>query len=198
MEKNEQPPKRNEVLIGTIFCVLVLVIIKLAVSWRPTLDFNFHFSWPKFSYVSEVFADNIVPSSTLVVPPQIVVPPRQKSEVKIVKGIYLTASSAASVKKMDEIISLINKTELNAVVIDIKDYTGNILFDSKLPLVNELHTKRVVLKKIPELIKKLHENNIYVIARQTVFQDPVLAVAKPTWAIKAKSGGIWRDQKGLS
>lgn len=125
-------------------------------------------------------------------------PVRQKKDVGPVKGIYLTANSANSEKKMDAMIALINKTELNAVVIDIKDYTGYILYDSQVPLVNELKTERVVMKDVPALIKKLHDNNIYVIARQTVFQDPVLAKNKPEWSIKSKRGGIWRDKNGLS
>lgn len=114
------------------------------------------------------------------------------------KGLYLTAYSAGNHKKIDEIINLINRTELNAVVIDIKDYSGKILYDSKLKLANSLKTDENRLGDMAALIKKLHENNIYVIARQTVFQDPVLAEKKPEWAIKNKSGNLWRDHKGLA
>lgn len=128
----------------------------------------------------------------------VVMPIRVKKDVGPVKGIYLTASSANSPKKMDAMIALINKTELNAVVIDIKDYTGYVLYDSQVPLVNELKTERVVIKDVSALLKKLHDNNIYVIARQTVFQDPALAKAKSEWAMKSKRGGVWRDRNGLS
>ncbi len=115
-----------------------------------------------------------------------------------VKGLYLTAYSAGSPKKIDEIISLIDKTELNAVVIDIKDYSGKILYDSRIKLVNDLKTDENRLGNVKSLIKKLHAKNIYVIARQTVFQDPVLAEKKSEWAIKNKSGNLWRDHKGLA
>jgi len=128
----------------------------------------------------------------------VVLPPREKPPKQIVKGIYLTAFSADNPKKINEIIGLLDKTELNAVVIDIKDYTGYVLYDSQVSLVKELKTKKVALKNIPDLIKKLHDHNIYVIARQTVFQDPILAQKKPEWAIKNKQGGIWHDNKGLS
>ncbi|MFH2018755.1 MAG: putative glycoside hydrolase [bacterium] len=120
-------------------------------------------------------------------------PPKQT-----VKGIYLTAYSASLTSKVDEIIDLTKKTELNAVVIDIKDYSGKILYDSKVDLVNELQTDNNRIGNVPKLIRKLHNNGIYVIARQTVFQDPILAKKKPEWAIKSKRGGIWRDYKGLS
>ena len=106
---------------------------------------------------------------------------REKPARKIVKGVYLTASAATNPKKIAEIISLIKTTELNAVVIDIKDYTGKIF-----------------LRDASAFIQKLHDNDIYVIARQTVFQDPALALRKPDWAIKTKNGKIWKDNLGLS
>ena len=124
------------------------------------------------------------------------------------KGLYLTAYSAGSAKKIDEIIGLLEKTELNAVVIDIKDYSGKVLYDSKIKLVNDLKIDENRLGDVKSLVKKLHDKNIYVIARQTVFQDPILAEKKPEWAIKNKVGGLasakqggdglWRDYKGLA
>ncbi len=123
---------------------------------------------------------------------------KTKPAKREVKGLYLTAYSAGSAKKIDQIIDLMNQTELNAVVIDIKDYSGLVLYDSNLLWVNEFKTEDNRLGDVKALIKKLHENNIYVIARQTVFQDPVLAEKKPEWAIRSKTGGLWRDNKGLA
>jgi hypothetical protein len=123
---------------------------------------------------------------------------KSKPEKREVKGIYLTAYSAASPKVRAYAIDLINKTELNAVIIDIKDYSGYVLYDSELPLVNELGTEKHRLVNIRNIINEFHNNDIYVIARQTVFQDPVLAEVKKGWAIKSKYGGIWRDHKGLA
>lgn len=122
----------------------------------------------------------------------------KKPEAIIAKGLYLTASSAASPKKRAEIIDLIKRTELNAVVIDIKDYSGYVLYDSALPQVNELDTDHDTLKNVRTVIKDFKDNGAYVIARQTVFQDPVLAKTKPDWAIKTAAGSIWHDYKGLS
>jgi hypothetical protein len=121
-----------------------------------------------------------------------------KNEPQVVKGLYLTAYSAGSDKKITEIIQLLNRTELNAVVIDIKDSTGTVLYDSQLKLVNNLKLKDNRLGDLRKLIDQLHQNKIYVIARQAVFQDPALAEAKPDWAIKNQAGGLWRDSKGLA
>jgi len=123
---------------------------------------------------------------------------RVKTPEREAKGIYLTAYSAGSSKKLDQMIDLLNRTELNAVVIDIKDYSGKILYDSDVPLVNELQTEDNRLGDVGVLIQKLHDHDIYVIARQTVFQDPILAAKKPEWAIANKTGGLWRDNKGLA
>jgi hypothetical protein len=123
---------------------------------------------------------------------------RQKPQAIEAKGIYLTAYSAGSTSKIDSMIELIDNTELNAVIIDIKDYSGLVLYDSEVGMVNELGTEDNRLGDVVALIDKLHEHNIYVIARQTVFQDPVLAEKKTDWAIKSKNGGLWRDHKGLA
>ncbi len=124
--------------------------------------------------------------------------PKEKPSAQTAKGLYLTAYSAGNPQKVDEIISLLNKTELNAVVIDIKDYSGKILYNSQLFLVKKLGTSDNRLGDAKSLVKKFHDNHIYVIARQTVFQDPILAEKMPGWAIKSKSGEVWRDKKGLS
>ena len=115
-----------------------------------------------------------------------------------VKGIYLTAYSAGSPKKLDEMIDLIEKTELNAIVIDTKDYGGKVLYDSNIELVNEFKLENNQVGDLKAVINKLHEKGIYVIARQTVFQDPILAEKKPEWAIKRAGGNLWRDYKGLA
>lgn len=123
---------------------------------------------------------------------------RDKNPLTVVKGLYLTAYSAGNPKKIDEIIKLISTTELNAVVIDIKDYSGKILYDSGVATVKKIKAKDNRLGDVGKLIQKLHDNGIYVIARQTVFQDPLLAEKKPEWAIRSKTGGLWRDNKGLA
>jgi hypothetical protein len=115
-----------------------------------------------------------------------------------VKGLYLTAYSAGNPEKMKEIVKLVENTELNSIVIDVKDYSGNILYDSRVPLTKELDLKDVRIKDLPALLRLLRRQNIYSIARVSVFQDPQLAEKKPEWALKSKTGNLWRDKKGLA
>lgn len=116
-----------------------------------------------------------------------------------VKALYLTGWSAGNSKKINEIIGLIEKEKLNAVVIDIKDYSGYISYRSGIEDVSKYKAEQIMIDDADALLKKFHDKNIYAIARITVFQDPVLAVARPDIAIKNKATGkIWKDNKGLA
>ena len=126
----------------------------------------------------------------------------------VIKGVYATGYSAGSMKKVDYLIDLIKNSELNAVVIDIKDYSGYVLYDIQNADVTGYQTKEVQISRINQVIKKFHDAGIYVIARQTVFQDPVLAKARPDLALKNIRGlatstpiseaPVWHDNKGLA
>ncbi|HEX2729288.1 MAG TPA: putative glycoside hydrolase, partial [Rubrobacteraceae bacterium] len=54
-----------------------------------------------------------------------------------VKGIYLSAYSAGSAN-LEAYLKLLDRTELNAVVVDVKDVTGEVMYPSKVPLANEI------------------------------------------------------------
>ncbi|MEK7464745.1 MAG: putative glycoside hydrolase [Patescibacteria group bacterium] len=118
---------------------------------------------------------------------------------KEIKAVYATGWSGGSTKKMDYFIDLIKTTELNALVVDIKDYSGYIAYDIQVPDVIKYKAVEIKIPDLDELIYKLHKNNIYVIARLTVFQDPRFALARPDLAVKSKKTGLtWKDNKGLS
>jgi hypothetical protein len=128
------------------------------------------------------------------IPPQ----PQLENPPNIIKAIYLTSWSAGSKKKMDAVIDLIKTTELNAVVIDIKDYSGYITYGTELPLVHEYKAYELRTPYINALLKRLHDEGIYAIARLSVFQDPRLALARPELALMSSTTGAqWKDNKGL-
>jgi hypothetical protein len=113
------------------------------------------------------------------------------------KGVYATSSTASN-HRMEEIIDLIKKTELNAVVIDIKDVTGRIPFDTENDLINQVGSEKNIIKDIKGLIDRLHKEEIYVIARIAVFEDNFFPREKPELALKNSSGGLWHDNNGLT
>ena len=118
----------------------------------------------------------------------------------IVKGIYATGWSAGSTKKMKSLIDLIDRTELNSIVIDIKDYSGFVSYRTGIPEVAAAGAEKEIRIAAPNaLLKQLHEKGIYVIGRVSVFQDPILARAHPEWALKDQmTGEPWEDRKGLA
>ncbi len=121
----------------------------------------------------------------------------QRERVKV-KGIYVSAYVAGTGDMMDRIIEQMDQTELNAVVLDVKDDQGRITFAMDSPTVNEIGASKVFISDMSALMKKLKEHNIYPIARVVAFRDPYLAEQKPEWSLHVADGSIYRDNKGLA
>ncbi|MEB5792810.1 putative glycoside hydrolase [Staphylococcus hominis] len=113
-----------------------------------------------------------------------------------VKGIYVTSNSTQG-KKMDELVKFIKDSNLNTMVIDVKDDTGNITM--KLNTGNKQVDKNTLdIVDGKKLLKKLHDNNIYPIARIVTFKDTKLANDHPEWTFKNSDGSVWTNGKGDS
>ncbi len=135
--------------------------------------------------------------------PQKVAPPVfQVTHLKTpeaVKAIYMTSWVAGTRARRAELVKLIDETELNAVIIDIKDYTGRIAFavDDEEIMKSGAVEERV--RDIKEFIGTLHGKGIYVIGRISVFQDNFLTKKRPDLAVHRKSdGAVWVDRKGIA
>lgn len=115
-----------------------------------------------------------------------------------VKGIYLSAYVAGTESMINDIIDHIDQTEINAVVIDVKDDNGRITFRMNTPGVQEIDAVNAFIPDIESLMKRLKEHNIYTIARVVAFRDPYLPEKKPELALKLADGSIYRDNKGLA
>src|SRR3989344_5447118 len=102
----------------------------------------------------------------------------------VARGIYLTGWTAGSAARRPSLLALLQTRRLNTVIIDIKDYSGYLSYKVDHPLVAEIGANRNLKMGPPEdLIAALHERGVYVIGRLTVFQDPVLAAARPEWVL---------------
>ncbi len=113
-----------------------------------------------------------------------------------VKSIYMTQCVAGTPSLREKLVKLAEETEINSIVIDIKDYTGTVAFDFG---ENFSGGSGCRVSDLKEFVEKLHDKNIYVIGRVTVFQDPYYSKTHPELAVKKKSdGSVWKDRKGLS
>lgn len=108
-----------------------------------------------------------------------------------VKAVYLTANSAGSSAKVDNIIELAKKTELNTVVVDIKE-EGTVYYESTLDIVKK-DGKQIKYYNPEKVVKKFHDNGVYVIGRIVVFKDPVLAKNRADLAVKNTKGTLWLE-----
>lgn len=124
------------------------------------------------------------------------------SHVKLpqqVKAIYMTSWVAGTKSIRDGLVKLIDTTELNSVIIDIKDYTGTIAFEVEDESLEKYKAASNRIPDIKEFLEYLHSKNIYVIGRISVFQDPHFVKERPDLAVKqSKDGPVWKDRKGIS
>lgn len=113
-----------------------------------------------------------------------------------VKGIYVSASTAGTARRFGQLVDLVDRTELNAMVIDVKDGDGAISFVPSDATLAPYAASKPGLGKLGEFTKPLHDKGIYLIARVFVFQDPWLVEKRPDLAVKRLGGGVWRDRRG--
>ena len=114
-----------------------------------------------------------------------------------VKSLYFSASAINNNQKLENFFKIAKEKEINSITIDIKEVDWYISFDlddSRFWTIKPV--SRNVINNIDELIKKLHDNGIYIIARMAIFKDKRLAEARPDLAIQwAKDRTTWEDYK---
>lgn len=125
-------------------------------------------------------------------------PVRRRPPVEA-KGILMTGYTAGGTR-FDDLLELIERTELNAVVIDIKDERGEI---SWMPRSKQTRMAGAGFPKIRDRdlaprIRRLKRSGVYVIGRIVTFQDSFLSRVRPDLAIQNLDGGLWETRKGLT
>ncbi len=113
-----------------------------------------------------------------------------------VKAVYMSSWVAGTNSFRKKIVDIIKRTELNTVIIDVKDYSGKISFPVNDPYLQEIGSSENRVRDIRAFIAELHAENIYVIARIAVFQDPYLAKKWRDQAVmKSDKVSLWEDNK---
>lgn len=121
---------------------------------------------------------------------------KELNRVKV-KGIYVSGPMAGTVG-MDNLIALVDRTELNALVIDVKNDDGYLTCELDVPLAEQIGSEKHYIKDLPALVQTCKEKNIYLIARVVAFKDPILAEKMPEWSLHNSDGSIFRDKSGLA
>ncbi len=115
-----------------------------------------------------------------------------------VRGLYANAWASGSARRMDELFGIARTTEINAIVVDIKDATGFVSHDTRVPLAREVGaTGEIRIRDLPALLDRFEAEGVYPIARIVVVKDPLMAAKRPEMAVQDTAGGVWIDSKEL-
>jgi hypothetical protein len=117
-------------------------------------------------------------------------------EPTIVRALYVNRWATQSHRRMAKLIAAADSTEINALVLDMKDEFG-LNYKSQNPEFRKT-AGTAAMANIPALLDTLKKHNILPIARIVVFKDSVTARVHPEWTIRRTDGSIWRDKKGIA
>ena len=127
-----------------------------------------------------------------------VVPPLNvDKEFPIVRALYVNRFAAQSTKRMRQLIQVADETEINALVIDMKDEFGLNFKTANAEWARNAGTAGTV-RDLRGLLDTLRAHKILPIARLVVFKDSVTARVHPEWTIRRQDNSVWRDKKGLA
>lgn len=114
-------------------------------------------------------------------------------------GKTADTSRLNEINKLERVLAIAKASEINALVIDIKDDSGNVTWESELEVVkNVASDDNKLFNDYKSLLDYLDKNEIYKIARIVAFKDPLFAKEKPESAIQLKAGGVYKDRAGES
>lgn len=113
-----------------------------------------------------------------------------------VKGVHVTSYAAGSEKYLDRLFELADTTEINAFVVDVKDDTGYVAYESDLAIAEKLGLTKDIIGDIEGLLARMGEHDVIPIARIVCFKDDILTKKRPDLAIQKTDGSLWRDSAG--
>ena len=174
-----------------VFLAVFIFFVLMVIVFLPKF-FSSH-----YSSVESALVVNTVSTTTTKVPdifmPSYVQTPNQ------VKAIYMTSWVASNNKLRSGLVSIVDTTEINSIVIDIKDYSGKLVFAITDPKLKSFGSEEIRVSDMRDFIESLHKKGIYVIGRIAVFQDAYFVKHRPDLAVKNEKGTlVWKDRKGIS
>lgn len=120
--------------------------------------------------------------------------PQEQEDIPPLRGLYSTGNTVG-VQRFETLLELINTTDLNAIVIDVKEDKGEITYKTENPLILEMGVAKNYMRDVPDVIARLEEHGIYPIARIVVFKDTVLANKRPDLSFLNPNGTVWHNNK---
>jgi hypothetical protein len=114
-------------------------------------------------------------------------------------GQPVDESRLEDVNKLEKILGIIEATEVNSVVIDVKNDIGLVAWKSDIEIVNTVGSNwNTPMKNFNVLMDYLKSKEVYTIARIVAFKDPYFAENKPDHSIQLSAGGVYKDKAGFA
>lgn len=114
-------------------------------------------------------------------------------------GQAVDESRLDDVNKLEKILGIIDATEINSVVIDVKNDLGLVAWKSDIEIVNTVGSNwNTPMKNFEVLMDYLKSKEVYTIARIVAFKDPYFAENKPDHSIQLSAGGVYKDKAGFA
>ncbi|MBM3130124.1 MAG: hypothetical protein FJ009_16055 [Chloroflexi bacterium] len=114
----------------------------------------------------------------------------------VVKGIHVPFG--ATMEHVRDLFALISKTELNALVVDVKSEKGRLAWDSPNAVAKQIGAYSTRGIDLAEVIERCRAQNVYCIARVPVFQDTLLATLRPAQAVRYPNGTVFFETGGAA
>ena len=117
-----------------------------------------------------------------------------------IRAAYLTYYGIGDRGIRERVLNLVDRTELNAVVIDVKGDRGLIPYRTEVPAALEAGAQGpVIIKDFDAQLAAMKAQGVYTIARIVVFKDNVLANHRRDLAIiDTRTGKPWIDRENLA
>jgi hypothetical protein len=116
-----------------------------------------------------------------------------------VRALYLTEYGIASRALREPVLRMIHEGKANALVVNIKSDWGLLPYPSSIALASSIGARKITtIPSLSDLVRKQHEQGIYMIARIVTFKDNPLASAHPEWAVRLQDGTIFKDREHLA
>lgn len=112
-----------------------------------------------------------------------------------VRGIYVNSYLLTNENAYQNLVDLLDSSRLNAVVVDIKDDWGNVIFDFSSE-DEDIEASSINILNPQKFLQDMHERGVYVIGRIPTFKDSVLTKKHPEWAFHLNDGSLRTNSSG--
>ena len=103
-------------------------------------------------------------------------------EPYLIRALHVGYTVFVDETQWSELLSIAEDTVVNALVIDVKDESGRVLFDTEVDLAREIGAVDVLFD-IDRVVAQMDVRGLYKIARLVTFQDPIAARAVVDMAV---------------